>query len=158
MAAKKSTVITAVVGVAIACGAAAFFLLSGPRPATGGAGAPPSSASTVDSSATSTSPEAHEVAEALARLATDPDSLVASSSRSQVGTRAREAVPPGTTVTVHEKSWARDGVGGGAVLVDIAAPGATPVTYNAVVVREADGWKVVATMPLVDPVPTGPTS
>ena len=93
--------------------------------------------------------EAHEVAVALGKLSTDPDSLVASSSSGLVGGSARDAVPTGTEVTVDENSWAPDGVGGGTIEVSLLTQD-SKATYLAVLVREADEWKVVATIPMTD--------
>jgi hypothetical protein len=101
------------------------------------------------SRAPSDADQAHEVAVALEKLSTDPDSLVSSSSRGQVGGSARDAVPAGTEVTVDESSWASDGVGGGTIEVSLITQD-SEATYLAVVVREAGGWKVVATIPMVD--------
>jgi len=66
-----------------------------------------SAAGSSASSAPSGTDQAHEVAVALEKLSTDPDSLVSSSSRGQVGGSARDAVPAGTEVAVDENSWAR---------------------------------------------------
>jgi len=93
------------------------------------------------------------VAVALGRLGTDPGSLVAASSRGQVGGGARDAVPSGTVVTVDEGSWAPDGVGGGTIKVSLTVPGGSSTIYLAVMVREPDGWKVLATVPTVDKAP-----
>jgi hypothetical protein len=92
--------------------------------------------------------QAHEVAVALEKLSTDPDSLVSSSSRGQVGGSARDAVPAGTRVTVDENSWASDGLGGGTIEVGLITR-TSNATYLAVMVREADEWKVVATIPII---------
>jgi len=90
--------------------------------------------------------QAGEVAAALRRLSSDPQSLVASGARSQVGGRARQAFPPGTTVVPDAKSWAPDGLGGGTMLVTVAVPGQAPVSYDAIMVSEAKRWKVLATI------------
>ena len=95
--------------------------------------------------------QAHQVAEALGRLTTDPDSLVATSSREQVGQRASDGVPPGSTFEVDEASWAPDGVGGGTISATLRTPGQPPVTYAVVMVSEDGGWKVAATVPLGEP-------
>jgi ABC-type molybdate transport system substrate-binding protein len=95
--------------------------------------------------------QAHQVAEALGRLTTDPDSLVATGSREQVGQRAREGVPAGSTIEVDEASWAPDGVGGGTISATLRSPGQPPVTYAVVMVSESGKWKVAATIPLAEP-------
>jgi hypothetical protein len=92
--------------------------------------------------------QAREVRSTLRRLEDDPDGLVASSSRATVGDRARQAVPRGSKVTPSQRSWSPDGNGGGTMKVKVAPPGARPVTYVAVMLREAGGWKVAATLPV----------
>jgi hypothetical protein len=92
--------------------------------------------------------QARQVAQALASLTTDPQSLVASGAARQVDGRARRAVPAGSTVVVDEQSWAPDGVGGGTITVTVQAPGKPPVSYATVVVPEDGTWKVLATFPL----------
>jgi len=99
--------------------------------------------------AEASSPEqARQVAQALASLTTDPQSLVASGAAGQVNGRARQAVPAGSKVVVDEKSWAPDGLGGGTIMVTVTAPGEPPVTYATVMVPEDGKWKVLATFPL----------
>jgi hypothetical protein len=90
--------------------------------------------------------EADQVAAALRKLPTDPASLVAGGARAQVGGRARQAFPPGTTVAPRPGSWAPDGAGGGTMLVTVTVPGHRPVSYDAVMVSEAHRWKVLATI------------
>ena len=94
--------------------------------------------------------QAHQVAVALGRLTTDPGSLVAAGSRDQVGQRARDGVPAGSSVEVDEASWAPDGVGGGTITATLRSPGLPPVTYAVVMVSEAGKWKVAATVPITD--------
>ena len=65
-----------------------------------------------------------------------------------MGGRARRAVPKGSKVTPIQRTWAPDGAGGGTMTVRVAAPGKPPVTYATVMVREPDGWKVLATIPM----------
>jgi hypothetical protein len=133
--------------VVLAVAAVAVFLLT-ERPSPGSAQAAPHSAPLSSS-------QAHEVAVALGRLVTNPDSLVASTSRGQVGGHAKPAVPAGSTVAVDEASWAPDGAGGGVIAVTVRSPGRPPTTYAAVMVLEAGQWKVVATEPIADSTPTG---
>jgi hypothetical protein len=99
--------------------------------------------------------QAHEVGNALSKLATDPESLVASTSQQRVAGQARQAVPAGSTVTPDEKSWLPDGVGGGVMTVTIAPPGHPPVGYAAVMEHEPGGWKVLATLVLPAITPSG---
>jgi hypothetical protein len=94
--------------------------------------------------------QAHEVAVALGKLTSDPDSLVATPSRSFVRGRARRAVPPGASVAPHERSWRPDGHGGGVMTVTISTPGRPAADYAAVMVEERAGWKVLATVPVKD--------
>lgn len=89
---------------------------------------------------------AHDVATALGKLASDPQSLVAASSTGQVGTQARAAVPAGSTVVPVEKSWRPDGIGGGVMTVVLTPPGGPPTTYLAIMVHEPTGWKVEQTL------------
>ncbi|WP_165845391.1 hypothetical protein [Streptacidiphilus pinicola] len=84
-------------------------------------------------------------------MSTDPAALVATSARSEVGNQARQAVPPGTTVTPQVDSWLPDGVGGGIMTVTIAAPGTPAADYAAVMVQERGAWKVMATLLLPGP-------
>jgi hypothetical protein len=88
------------------------------------------------------------VADALRKLPDDPQALVASEAQGQVAGRARQAIPPGTTVMPDEKSWAPDGVGGGTMLVTVTVPGRAPVTYDAIMVSQGGQWKVLATIPV----------
>ncbi len=92
--------------------------------------------------------DAQEVAVALGKLPTDPDSLVATMARAHVAGDARTAVPPGSTVKADPSSWTPDGVGGGTILVVLAAPGRTPVEYAATMIHEGTGWKVMGTIPI----------
>jgi hypothetical protein len=92
--------------------------------------------------------QAREVAAALARLVSDPNLLMASGAPPEVKGRASLAVPPGSRVAVNEGSWAPDG---GTVLVALSTPGRPSATYAAVMVRENDEWKVLATFPVQPP-------
>lgn len=95
--------------------------------------------------------QAREVRTALRRLESDPASLVASASKETVGDRARQAVPAGSKVTPRSRTWSPDGLGGGTMTVRVAPPGKPAVSYTAVMVREAGGWKVLATIPQAKP-------
>ena len=97
--------------------------------------------------------QAREAGVALARLAVDPASLVASGAGPEALAGARIAVPAGSKVEVAESSWAPDGVGGMTVMVSVTPPEGVPVTYAAVMVREAGGWKVLATLPVASTPP-----
>jgi hypothetical protein len=103
--------------------------------------------------ATPKSTQAEEVAAALAKLSSDPVSLVASKAGPEALAGARVAVPAGSKVDVAKTSWASDGVGGGTVMVTVSPPQTAPVTYAAVMVHESNGWKVLATMPLASSTP-----
>ena len=89
-----------------------------------------------------------EVAEALRRLAGDPQSLVAAPAKQMVDGRARTAVPFGTVVEPHARSWQPDSSGGGSMLVTLHQPGGPALDYLAVVVHEPSGWKVLGTLPV----------
>lgn len=95
--------------------------------------------------------QAREVHGTLAKLERDPDALIAEASRAKVGNRAREAVPRGSKVDPVRRTWNPDGTGGGTMTVKITPPGKPTVTYTAVMVREPDGWKVLATIPASSP-------
>ena len=101
--------------------------------------------------------QADQVVAALRKLATDPQTLVASGARSQVAGRARQAIPTGSTVVADAKSWAPDGLGGGTMLVTITTAGHAPVSYDAVMVREAGQWKVLATIRVPGPAALSPS-
>jgi hypothetical protein len=141
-------VVFAAVAAAVAALVIGVFLMRG----TGG------HAGTASASSRSGRAQAGQVAAALQRLASDPESLVASGARSEVRGQARQAVPPGSTVVPDVKSWAPDGVGGGSMLVTIKAPGKSPASYYAVMVREDGQWKVLATIGLPRAAATGSRS
>lgn len=102
--------------------------------------------------------QAHDVAVALRGLAENPGSLVASSSRGQVGDRVLQGVPPGSAVVPNEASWAPDGAGGGVIAVSLRSPGMQEMTFAVVMVLEDEHWKVVATVPISEqPASGGPT-
>ncbi len=92
--------------------------------------------------------QAHQVVVALSRLATDPVALVASGAGPEMRAGARQAVPAGSKVSVAQRSWAPDGIGGGTIAVTVTPPGQSPVSYAAVMVYERGRWKVLATVPL----------
>lgn len=65
--------------------------------------------------------------------------------------QARSMFPPGTEVVAAEETWSPDGTGmGGVMRVSVTAPGKLTVEYLAVMVKEVDGWKVLATLPVDD--------
>jgi hypothetical protein len=106
-------------------------------------GAKPGAASTTPAAG-----QADDVATALRRLATDPQSLVASAAQSTVQGHASDAIPAGSTVTPDVRSWAPDGIGGGTMLVTIITPAGVATTYAAVMVFEDGAWRVLATFPV----------
>jgi hypothetical protein len=117
-------------------------------------GAPVSSpASTQAQGGTPPGAQAHEVVVALAKLASDPATLVATGTGPQALAGARAAVPVGSRVVASEGSFAPDGAGGGTVMVTVTPPQGGPVSYAAVMVHEAGGWKVLATLPLARSAP-----
>lgn len=124
----------------------------------GGDEPPPSGRPTASSTAspdTATQQEARDVAVALGRLAVDPESLLASAARDQFSGRAQEAVPPGSTVEVNERSWSPDGLGGGVITLTVTTPGQGTAEYAAIVLEEGSEWKVAATVPITDQAPPG---
>lgn len=100
--------------------------------------------------------EADAVVEALMRLESSPDELVAQSAREHVGQEARVGVPAGSAVDVDPDSWRPDGLGGGTIVVTVTPPGQGPQPYVAVMVQEPDGWKVIGSLPLVTDAVVGP--
>jgi hypothetical protein len=98
--------------------------------------------------------EAHQVALALRRLTTDPESLVASDNPGPVRGNAEQGVPPGSTIDVNEASWAPDGHGGGTILATLTSPGLPPATYAVIMVRESNAWKVLETVPITQAGPS----
>jgi hypothetical protein len=88
------------------------------------------------------------VAKALQTLATNPQALVASGASGAVGADARSGVPTGTVITPHPASWQPNTTGGGTMVVDLKPPGGPMVSYLAVMVHEAGGWKVLGTIPV----------
>lgn len=88
--------------------------------------------------------DAPEVAAALRRLAEDPSALLSGTTK---GVNLTDAIPDGTTVEPHEKSWAPDGFGGGVMAVTLTAPDQEPTTFAAVMARESGHWKVLMTVP-----------
>jgi hypothetical protein len=98
--------------------------------------------------------EAHQVALALRRLTTDPESLVASASPGPARGHADQGVPAGSTIDVNEASWAPDGYGGGTILVTLTSPGLPPATYAVIMVRETNAWKVLETVPITASTPS----
>jgi len=139
--------------IAVIAGGGIVFVMRGGG--SGGAAAPASVPSISASVAAAGAADADQVADALRKLPGDPQELVASGAQGQVAGRARQAIPPGTTVTPYEKSWAPDGVGGGTMLVTVAVPGRAPVTYDAIMVSEGGRWKVLATVPVAASPPAG---
>ena len=95
--------------------------------------------------------QAREVHRTLAKLERDPDALIAEASREKVGRHAREAVPRGSKVDPIQRTWNPDGTGGGTMTVKITPPGKPTVTYATLMVREPDGWKILATIPASSP-------
>ena len=111
-------------------------------------GAQVSSPGSTQARGTTAASQAHEAVVALAKLASDPASLVASGAGPEALAGARAAVPAGSKIVASEGSWAPDGAGGGTVMVTVTPPQGGPVSYAAVMVHEAGGWKVLATFPL----------
>jgi hypothetical protein len=97
--------------------------------------------------------DAHQVALALAKMPSRPQDLIATDVRSAVGTQAKQALPPGATITANEATWHPDGLGGGTITATVTAPGAPTTVYTVMMIKEPTGWKVVGTMPMA---PTAP--
>lgn len=118
------------------------------QPSSSSSASSANAAASQSESASQFASQSKEVADALKKLATDPESLIASSSRRQVAGKASQAVPAGSKVVSDEKSWLPDGAGGGVMTVTITPPGKAPVSYAAVMVQENGRWKVLATVPM----------
>jgi len=122
---------------------ALWFLTAGPR-----AGRDSVATASPTASAPSAEDDARDVAEALQTLTSDPQSLMASGVPEMVEGTPDQALPPGATVTVDESSWAPDGIGGGTIVLTVAAPGEPEAPYLVVMVQESGLWKVLATLPV----------
>ena len=98
-----------------------------------------------------TQDDAQEVADALGKLASRPQDLVAADVGSTVLAQARKAVPKNALVTADPASWHADGLGGGTITVTVRIPKGTTTVYTAMMIKEPSGWKVIATIPMVKP-------
>jgi hypothetical protein len=135
----RRALLAAVAVIIVGAGAVTFLVLSHRD----------SAASSVRPRAVTTvARQAREVGNALGKLATDPESLVASTSQQRVAGQSRQGVPAGSIVTADERSWLPDGAGGGVMTVTVTPPGHHPVSYAAVMQHEIGGWKVLATLAL----------
>ena len=100
--------------------------------------------------------EAGLVADALRALPSDP-ARAAATAASITPERARDALPPGTEILPSEGTWAPDGTGrGGTMTIQVTTPGSEPTSYVAVMVREGDTWKVLATVEIEEQVTRRP--
>lgn len=140
---KRTVLAVGAAAVLVAAAAAAAFLLRAH-------GASHPAAGRIPAAASSTAPagQAQQVAAALSKLAADPQSLVATGARDEVGSRSGQAIPAGSRVSSDVTSWAPDGIGGGTMIVTVTPPGKPPARYAAVMVTEHGAWKVLATFPL----------
>jgi len=139
---RRYVVAGAVALVVCAAGGVGAVLLTGdedPPPQV----APPVAAPSKD--------DARDVAAALAKLPSRPQDLVATDIRSAVAAKAREGVPKNATVSADQATWHADGLGGGTITVTVRVPGQPVAIYTAMMIKEASGWKVVATIPMLAP-------
>jgi hypothetical protein len=143
-------VVTGIAACFVAMAAAGCVLLS-----VNGHDSPPPNRGTTSKPSSPPETDARQVAEALGRLVSDPESLVASGAGEEMAGQAREAIPVGSRVDVDESSWAPDGTGGGVITVEVTSPGQGTTEYAAIMVLEGDAWKVAATVPLTDQTPPG---
>lgn len=90
--------------------------------------------------------EGNAVASTLENLGDRPSNLAAKGVEAEVSDGVAAALPAGTVIDADEATWTPDGVGGGTMQVAVSRPGAAPIDYLAVVVKEAGAWKVLATM------------
>jgi hypothetical protein len=145
-------VLVLVLDIVLLAGVVGYFVWQSSRSDRGSSGTAEAGKARVEA-ATSAGrrKQARQVRRALLNLERNPDALVANASRDRVGKRARRAVPRGSKVTPVQRTWSPDGTGGGTMTVKIKAPGKRQVAYAAVMVREAGGWKVLATIPVGNP-------
>jgi hypothetical protein len=92
--------------------------------------------------------DAHAVAQALAKMPGKPQDLIATDVRSAIGTQAKQALPPGATISANESTWHPDGLGGGTITATVSAPGSPTTVYTVMMIKEPTGWKVVGTVPM----------
>lgn len=95
--------------------------------------------------------DAQDVVEALGKLASRPQDLVATDVGSVVTAQARKAIPKNAQVTADPTSWHADGLGGGTITVTVRIPGGATTVYTAMMIKERSGWKVLATIPMIKP-------
>jgi hypothetical protein len=110
------------------------------------------------SSTQPTPADAHQVAQALAKMPSKPQDLIATDVRSAIGTQAKQALPAGATVTANEATWHPDGLGGGTITATVTAPGAPTTVYTVMMIKEPTGWKVVGTVPMTPSAPKEPVA
>ncbi len=136
---RRLIVAGAVVAVLAGAGVAAALLVGGDDAPEA---APPVAAPTKD--------DAQNVADALSKLASRPQDLVASDINSSIAGKARQALAKSATVTADPASWHADGLGGGTITVTVRNGNETTV-YTALMIKESTGWKVVGTVPMAKP-------
>lgn len=86
-----------------------------------------------------------EVRSAVERAVEAPEEVFATGLDEIVEGSTDEAVPRGTTIDVHDGTWAPDGFGGGTIVATVTYPGEPAVVYLVSVIEEADGWKIMGT-------------
>lgn len=111
-------------------------------------GAEPTAAPDGSTPPTSSLEDGPAVVAALEKLPDDAASLVPESMRSEIQGGPAAAFPSGTTVDVNKSSWAPDEIGGGVIEITVTQPGGDPVRYVAVMAKEGESWKVLATVPV----------
>lgn len=90
---------------------------------------------------------ARSVALALETLPSDPQSRMAASSARSIDGTASQAVPEGTKIKPVTGTWSPEPSGGGTMLVEVSYPGGEQASLVAVMMKEDDQWKVLATFP-----------
>jgi hypothetical protein len=103
--------------------------------------------------------DAHAVAQALDKMPSKPQSLIATDVYSAVAPQIKNALPAGATINANEATWHPDGLGGGTITATVTAPGAPTTVYTVMMLKEASGWKVVGTVPMdpvAPPIPKAP--
>lgn len=127
-----------VIGIGIAVG---YWLLPS------AAGRPsPSATSSSGSAAESSALEGRDASRALARLTSDPESLIPEDQKSSVN--IADAVPAGSTIRVKSDSWAEASRTSGTLVATLNSPGQAAATYLVSMAKEGGRWVVVGTLPV----------
>lgn len=94
------------------------------------------------------SDEASEVAEALELLESDPAALLPPELVAEFGDEVDSIFPGGTQVAADPATWERSSVGGGTIELKVTTPDGGSKTFDAVMARYDNGWKVLQAVEL----------